>query len=285
MALAKIAGIAVFGVVSLWIAGAIAEPTLTNGTDSSLVGFIAALALTILAYKGFTTITNSGAELVDPHRNVGRAIIISIVICVVVYLLVALGVAANLSLSEIIAARDFALAQAARPALGDFGLWFTVVLAIVATASGLIASVFAVSRMLTMLTNMKLIPHRHFGMTGPLQRHLLVYTVVIAITLTIFFDLSRIAALGAIFYLIMDIGIHWGVLRYLHEEVGAKPLILITAIVLDIVVLAAFLMIKVQTDILIVVVALIGLAAVFAGEWLFLRSRPQSQDKTEHRHG
>tara|TARA_R110002110_G_scaffold415612_2_gene651650 strand:- start:117234 stop:117515 length:282 start_codon:yes stop_codon:yes gene_type:complete len=92
--------------------------------------------------------------------------------------------------------------------LSDIGLWFTVIRAIVATASGLIASVFAVSRMLTMLTEMKLIPHRHFGMTGPLQRHLLVYTVVIAITLTIFFDLSRIAALGAIFYLVMDIGIH-----------------------------------------------------------------------------
>lgn len=276
MAIAKIVGIAIFGIASLWIAGSVAEPVLAGGADSSLVGFVASLALTILAYKGFTTITNSGAELVDPHRNVGRAIIVSILICVVVYLLVAFGVGANLALSEIIAARDFALAQAARPALGDFGLWFTVVLAIVATASGLIASVFAVSRMLTMLTDMKLIPHRHFGMTGPLQRHLLVYTVVIAMALTIFFDLSRIAALGAIFYLVMDIGIHWGVLRYLREEVGAQPVILISAMVLDVVVLGAFLAIKVQTDILIVVVALIGLVAVFAGEWLFLRSRPQS---------
>ena len=82
-----------------------------------------------------------------------------------------------------------------------------------------------------------------------------------------------IAALGAIFYLVMDIGIHWGVLRYLHEEVGAKPLVLVTAIILDIIVLAAFLAIKVQADILIVVIALIGLVAVFAGEWLFLRSQ------------
>lgn len=280
MALAKILGIAVFGIATLWLAGGTAAAPTATGTSSSAVGFLAALGLTILAYKGFTTITNSGSELVDPHRNVGRAIVISISICVVVYLLVAFGVAANLSLPQIIASKDFALAEAARPALGDFGLWFTVVLAIVATASGLIASVFAVSRMLTMLTNMQLIPHRHFGMTGPLQRHLLVYTVVIAMALTIFFDLSRIAALGAIFYLIMDIGIHWGVLRHLRKEVAAKPAILITAIILDVIVLGAFLTIKAGSDMLIVVVALIGLVAVFGGEWLFLQSVKRSQRET-----
>ncbi len=277
MALAKILGIAVFGIATLWLAGGTAGASAATDTGSSTVGFLAALGLTILAYKGFTTITNSGSELVDPHRNVGRAIVISISICVVVYLLVAFGVAANLSLPQIIASKDFALAEAARPALGDFGLWFTVVLAIVATASGLIASVFAVSRMLTMLTNMQLIPHRHFGMTGPLQRHLLVYTVVIAMALTIFFDLSRIAALGAIFYLIMDIGIHWGVLRYLRKDVAAKPVILVTAIVLDVIVLGAFLTMKASSDMLIVVVALIGLVAVFGGEWLFLQSVKRSQ--------
>lgn len=282
LALAKILGIAIFGIATLWLAGGTEAAAATApDTGSSAVGFLAALGLTILAYKGFTTITNSGSELVDPHRNVGRAIVISISICVVVYLLVAFGVAANLNLPQIIASKDFALAEAARPALGDFGLWFTVVLAIVATASGLIASVFAVSRMLTMLTNMQLIPHSHFGMTGPLQRHLLVYTVVIAMALTIFFDLSRIAALGAIFYLIMDIGIHWGVLRYLRKEVAAKPVILITAIVLDAIVLGAFLTVKAQSDVLIVVVALIGLVAVFGGEWLFLQSVKRSQRETE----
>ncbi|MFT7402563.1 MAG: amino acid transporter, partial [Hydrogenophaga sp.] len=39
-------------------------------------GFIAAVALGILAYKGFTTITNSGSELKNPETNIGRAIII-----------------------------------------------------------------------------------------------------------------------------------------------------------------------------------------------------------------
>ncbi len=284
LALAKILGIATFGIVSLWIAGNVSEPAALSESDTSLTGFIAALALTILAYKGFTTITNSGSEVVDPHRNVGRAIIISIFICTIVYLLVAFGVGANLTLPEIIAAKDFSLAEASRPALGEYGLWFTVAIAIVATASGVVASMFAVSRMLTMLTEMTLIPHRHFGMTGALQKHLLVYTVVIAIVLTVFFDLSRIAALGAIFYLVMDIGIHWGVFRYMRKDVGANPLILITAIVLDLVVLGAFLAIKAEADPTIIIVAVAGLFLVFAGEWLFLRVRTGSETESTHQH-
>ena len=285
MAVVKVLGIALFGIAGLWVADSFSIPSVAAEADGTPLGFLAALALTILAYKGFTTITNSGAEVVDPKRNVGRSIVIAISICVVVYMLVALAVGANLSLSEIVRARDYALAQAARPALGNFGLWFTVALAIVATASGVIASVFAVSRMLTMLTEMALVPHRHFGMTGPLQRHLLVYTVVIAIVLTVFFDLSRIAALGAVFYLVMDIGVHWGVhwgvLRHLRREIGASAAVLVTAIALDLVVLLAFLTMKARTDLPIVFVALAGLVAVFAGEWLFLRTNPKPPPPTE----
>lgn len=85
--------------------------------------------------------------------------------------------------------RDYALAEAARPAFGDWGTYFTVGMAIVATISGLIASTFAVSRMLAMLSEMKLVPHRHFRMPGSIQKHTLVYTDVFAITLTILFDL------------------------------------------------------------------------------------------------
>ena len=109
-------------------------------------------------------------------------------------------------------------------------------------------------------------------MPGRLQKHMLVYTVVLALALTILFDLTRIASLGAIFYLIMDIGIHWGVLRNLRQDVDAKPAILITAIFLDVVVLGAFLWIKASSDILVVVVAAILMVLIYYGEKLFLKT-------------
>ncbi|PCI51456.1 MAG: amino acid permease [Alphaproteobacteria bacterium] len=282
MATLKIGGIAAFGLVGLWLSGVSFENFTTSSAHTSgASGFLAAVALAILAYKGFTTITNSGSEIIDPHRNVGRAIIISIAICVVVYFLVALAVAANLSLPEVIAAKNFALAEAARPTFGDFGLWFTVLLAIVATVSGLIASAFAVSRMLAMLTDMKLVPHRHFGMPGSIQTHTLVYTIILAMFLTMFFDLSRIASLGVIFYIVMDIVVQWGVFRYLRKEIKANSFVLITAIVMDIVVLGAFLIIKAQSDMLVIYVSIVAIIFVFAGERLFLSWNYQNGKEEE----
>lgn len=271
----KIAGIAMFAVGGIWAAGFSFENSSSASAQSGPGGFLGGVALAILAFKGFTTITNSGSEIKDPHKNVGRAITISICLCLGLYMLVTLAIRGTLSIDEIVKARDYSLARAAQPAFGEYGLWFTVVFAIVATVSGVIASVFAVSRMLAMLTDMKLVPHSHFGMPGDIQKHTLVYTVVLAMIFTILFDLSRIASLGAIFYIIMDIAIHWGVFRYLRKEVSASATILITAMLLDVIVLIAFIIVKVQSDPLVIMIALPGLLLIFLGEWLFLRNQKQ----------
>nr|WP_022698148.1 APC family permease [Euryhalocaulis caribicus] len=272
MALIKIGGIAIFGAAALWAGGISFEPASASSDPVPGFGFVASIALSILAFKGFTTITNSGAEMVDPHKNVGRTIIASIAICVVVYLLVAFAVGSNLSLDQIVEAKNYSLARAAEPALGRTGFYFTIALAVVATASGLLASIFAVSRMLAMLTDMKMIPHRHFGMPGPIQKHTLVYTVVLAAILTVFFDLTRIASLGVFFYLIMDMLIHWGVFRKLRNEIGARGWILLMALALDAVVLAVFAAMKLRSDPMIVAIAVVSIAAVFMYERFFLSS-------------
>lgn len=282
MAFIKIGGLALLAVGGLWASGFDFESISVVPENTTASGFLGAVALGILAYKGFTTITNSGGEIKNPHQNVGRAIIISIGICIAVYMLVAFAVGGNLTIDEIVQAKDYALAEAARPAYGQYGLWITVGFAIVATVSGVIASVFAVSRMLAMLTDMKLVPHSHFGMPGDIQKHTLVYTIVLAMLLTVFFDLSRIASLGAIFYIIMDIAIHWGVFRYLRKEINANAFILITAIILDVIVLGAFLIVKAQSDMLVIYVALAGMAIIFAGERLFLRHYSTENEGEAH---
>lgn len=273
-AVLKIGGIIAFAVATLWAAGFSFEPSMGTNSGETIPGsgFLAGVAIAILSYKGFTTITNSGGEVKNPHKNVGRAIIASLLICVVVYLLVVFAVASSLSLDQIIQSKNFALAEAAKPAFGQYGVWFTVLIAIVATASGLIASIFAVSRMLAMLTDMNLIPHRHFGMPGSIQKHALVYTVVLAATLAAFFDLTQIASLGAIFYLVIDISIQWGVFHNLREDINANGAILLTAVALDIVVLGAFLALKGSSDPVLLIIAGLGLLLITLGEHLFLKN-------------
>ncbi|PKH09030.1 APC family permease [Planomicrobium sp. MB-3u-38] len=271
--LLKIVGLSIFAIGGLWVAGFSFAPAEGGGNsmNPSMASYIAAVALTVLAFKGFTTITNSGSEITKPKKNVGRAIMISISISLLVYLLIAWAVSSNLPLNQIIEAKDYALAEAARPAFGDYGLWFTVAIAIIATISGIIASVFAVSRMLAMLTDMRLIPHKHFGMPGSIQKHTLVYTIVLAMVLTIFFDLSRIASMGAILYLFMDMIIHWGVFKHLRGKVGANPFVVLTAFTLDGIVLAAFVWVKVNSDLFVVAVSVVFIIVIFAGERFFLK--------------
>ncbi len=275
MAILKIGGISIFAIGGLWAAGFSFSEVVPSSSLSEypVSNYLGALALSILAYKGFTTITNSGGEIVNPKKNVGRAIIISLAICTIIYLLVAFAVSSNLSIEEIIQAKDYSLAEASKPAFGKYGLWFTVGIAIIATISGVVASVFAVSRMTAMLTDMDLIPHNHFGMPGGIQKHMLVYTVVSAIALTVLFDLTRIASLGAILYLVMDIGIHYGILKNLRKEIKANASIIITAIILDLIVLGAFLWIKLSSDVLVVIVAAVLMVLIYLGEkWFLIRS-------------
>ena len=278
----KVIGIALFAIAGVFVAGQASVNATQFYIDHSVPGFLGATALGILAFKGFTTITNSGSELVEPHKNIARAIIISIGICIVIYVLVGFAVSSNLSLYEIVQTKNYSLAAAAKPVFGNFGVAFTSILAMAATAGGILASTFAVSRMLAMLSEMKLVPHSHFGMPGDIQKHTLVYTIVIALVLTAFFDLSRIAALGIIFYLIMDIAVHWGVLRHLKDRVKANSGVLLVAISLDLIVLLAFVVVKIRTDSLVLIVAGVSMLVIWAGEMLYLGKQKQGATSIHH---
>lgn len=278
MAFLKVSGLLALAFGGLYAAGfkisAVvpwSESGVGAGSGTDPVSFAASIAIAVLAYKGFTTITNSGGELVNAEKNVARAIIITLLLCTGLYFLVTWAVGANLSIDEIIKHKNYVLAEAAQPAYGKVGRWITIGFAVLATISGITASMFAVSRMLAMLTDMKLVPHSHFGMPGSIQKHTLVYTAVIAAVLTLSFDLSGIVVMGAIFYLMMDIAVHYGVFKHLRSELEVKSSILILAIFVDLVLLFALIWNKAQTH-----AAVLGTSAglfvlIVVGERMFLK--------------
>ena len=278
-AIIKVAGIAVLAISGLIISG-FPKITGTYVPETNLpegFGFVAALALSILAYKGFTTITNQGGDIENPHKNVGISIIISIIICAIIYVVLSLSVAGGLSIDEIIKAKDYALAEAAKPVFGEWGSLLTIILAIIATVSGVIASVYSASRMLGMLSKMDQIPS--LKKLGNLKNPALAFTVLLAALLTVFFNLTRIASIGAIFYLIMDIAIHWGFFRYLRKKLTFNPVIPLIAIVMDVIILAAFIYIKYLNDPFVLYVAITGVVLVVVGERLLMISHTDSEGK------
>jgi len=279
MAIIKVGGIALLAIAGLIVSG-FADITgnyIPENTEAlpQGFGFVAALALSILAYKGFTTITNQGGDIENPQKNLGRSIVFSILICTFIYVALALAVAGGLSIPEIIKAKDYALAAAAKPVFGEWGSWITIAIAIVATFSGVIASVFSSSRLLAMLSNMKQVPS--LKRMGNFKNPALIFTVSLAILLTALFNLTRIASIGAIFYLIMDIAIHWGLIRHLRKKVDFLPVIPFIAILLDVVVLSAFIYIKYLNDPLVLIVTAIGIILIIVAERFFMISHTDSE--------
>ena len=278
-AIIKVAGIALLAIAGLMVSG-FADITgnyIPKNTEAlpKGIGFVAALALAIFAYQGFTTITNQGGDIKNPHKNLGLSIVFSIIICTLIYVALALAVAGGLSIPAIIEAKDYALAAAAKPVFGEWGSWITIAIAIVATVSGVIASVFSASRLVAMLSNMKQVPS--LKRMGNFKNPALIFTVSLAILLTALFDLTRIASIGAIFYLIMDIAIHWGLFRHLKNEVNFQHIIPLIAIIMDIAVLSAFLYIKYLNDPLVLIVAAIGIVLIIVSERLFMISHTDDE--------
>ncbi len=243
---------------------------ISKTSDVNTFSFTASIALSLLSFKGFTTISNSGDEIVEPKKNIGRAIIISISLLAVIYVFMSWAISSSLTINEIVAAKEYSLAEAARPSLGTYGAWFTIGIAILATVTVAIAGIFAVSRMTTMLTDMNLIPHSHLGMKGTIHRHMLLYIVVLGITLTVVFDISRIASMGATFYIVMDLILQYGILKKIKKEIGAKAPIVIASIILDLIVLAAFIWYKLKVDPFIIIISFVSIVLIFVGEKVFL---------------
>ncbi len=271
------AGVKILGITVLAIGGIVAAgPSAVGdalgtdgGTGGDLVGFLAGTTLCILAYKGFTTITNQGGDLENPKKNLGRSITISIAVCAVLYLLLTVSVAGSLDVARIVEARDYALAAAAEPLFGRWGVRLTIALAVVATLSGLLASIYSVSKLYDMLADMGQAPRLPFAV----GHQSLFITVGLAMIVTAFLDLSRIASMGAVLYITMDIAVHWGVIRHLATDLGARRWVPAVAIVLDVVVLSAFVWTKSRTDVLAVAVAASVAAVIVLSQWLAVRHR------------
>jgi amino acid transporter/nucleotide-binding universal stress UspA family protein len=64
----------------------------TEFMPEGVVGVFAAMGITFIAFEGYEIIAQSGDEAIDPKRNIPRAILLSIFISVLIYLLVSITV-------------------------------------------------------------------------------------------------------------------------------------------------------------------------------------------------
>lgn len=124
------------------------DPTrFTPSQWGSSVSIIASGMVIFVAYEGFELIANSAEEIKDPARNLPRACYASVVLVIILYVVIALVTVGTVPEDQLLTAKDYALAVAAKPALGQTGFTIVAVAALLATFSAINATIYGNARL------------------------------------------------------------------------------------------------------------------------------------------
>lgn len=99
-----------------------------------------------IAYEGFELIANAATDAKKPEITLPRAYFASVLFVMALYVMITIVAVGNLSLPEIADARDYALAEAARPFMGVFGFALIAFAALLSTGSAINATLYGSAR-------------------------------------------------------------------------------------------------------------------------------------------
>ena len=198
--------------------------------DKGVASVFMAGALIFVAYEGFQLINNAVQETRNPERNIPRGIFGSIAITSSIYILLAIVAIGNLPEERIIGAEEYALAEAARPVLGEAGVVLVAVAALLATSSAINATVFGAARLMA-----EMAAGRH--MPAVLARRNAVdvpWVAVVAMTMlglafALLGGLEIIASFSSMTFLLVSIAVSVANWR-LRAETGARGWVILAGI-------------------------------------------------------
>ena len=168
-------------------------------------------------------ISFTGGDLPDPKRNLPRATYLALGVTTALYVLVAIGVFGTLSVQEVIANGDTALAVAAKPALGQAGFAMMAIAAMLATSSSVNANIYAAAGSTRTLAETGHVPAGVRGAARIGGTRGLVISCVLVLLLANFVDLSAIASLGSVVALAIFLVISVAAFRLRAETGSGRP--------------------------------------------------------------
>jgi amino acid transporter len=242
---------------------------------------VASVALTFFAYLGFGVISFSGGDIEDPEKNMPRAMYISLGFTTLLYVALAIGVFGILTVEEVIANADTALAVAAYPIFGAAGVTMITICALFSTTGAINSQLYAaIGATYTMAKDGTLPPvfakkrrHRVGGTQG------LVISSLLILALALVFDVTAIASIGSAVALAIFALITVAHMR-MRKETGASLFMLILALAGTLIAILLFswytLLTAPQT--FAILVATIILAWVVEAVWRYISKREVKPD-------
>jgi len=213
----KIAILALFVGVGLWGGD---YHRVAVGTWTPMPQLLAGGMIIFLAYEGFELIANSAGDARRPEKTLPRAYYTSVIFVIALYILVSLVTVANLPLHQIIAARDYALAESAKPFLGSFGFTLIAVAALLSTGSAINATLYGTARVSYVIAKDGELPEvlEKKIWRKPLEGLLL--TAAVSLVVANLFDLTSISTMGSAGFLLIFAAVNGANLR-LRRRTGS----------------------------------------------------------------
>jgi amino acid transporter len=269
--------LSVFAVVTIlninWSLGYLAP-----ASYPSVQNIISSVALTFFAFLGFGVVTFTAKDLAEPARQLPRAITIAIGIAAVIYVAVAIGVFGTLTVDQVIQYGATAIAEAARPVLGNLGFLLMAITALFATTGATNAGLYPMPGIASHLVGTGQFPaFMARNLWGRVSMGLLVASVA-TILMVVLLDLNAIASLGSAVALAVFSLISLGHLR-IRRGTGARLSLLVAGLVTALIALITF----VFTSLIHEPASLFALALIFVLAVIFdvLWSRPTAHAMAE----
>jgi amino acid transporter len=222
----------------------------------------ASIGFTFFAFEGFRVITNTAEDMSNPSVQLPRAMMTAIAVVAVLYVMISLVVFGNLDVGEAVAAKDYALAQAAAPVFGTIGFTVVGIVAMISTASAINANLYAVTNITYQMARYGELPEA-FGRPIKHSREGLLISAAVVAALVPSLDLSSIAIIGSVTILLVHVAVHLGHWRITDETGASRPLVGL-AVLANIAVIAAVVWFEFANNParLLYLVGFLGLAAV-----------------------
>lgn len=235
--LIKLVILLLFIAVGIWgIDGARLAPSVWP----SSLHLVAGAMLIFLAYEGFELIANSAQDVRTPATTLPRAFYSAVGFVIVLYVLIAIVAVGTLPISKIVGAKDYALAEAARPFLGQTGFVLIAVAAMLSTASAINATLYGTARLSYIIAKDGELPSELESKVWNEPIEGLLITSGITLLVANFVNLSSISTMGSIGFLLIFATVN-GANAKLADETRSKRWLSLTGVGLCVGALASLL--------------------------------------------
>lgn len=223
-----------------------------------------------VAYEGFELIANAAPDIRKPEKNIPRAYYFSVVFVIILYVVIAAVTVGSLPFKEIAVARDYVLAEAAKPMLGKVGFTVITIAALISTFSAINASLFGGSRVSFEISEDDELPHQltYKFWNQPIG---LAITAVSTLLMANLLQLESISTAGSVGFLIIFAVVNYTGFK-LADQIKGNKIVPMIGFILCVVALVILVSQEFSSNKGGIIISFAIIAACFVMEWIYKKT-------------